>query len=146
MKRSGPIRRDTEKSREWANKRTRLKPRSSKRSNFMKDVRIPMIEELVEAGARCEIGPVLIKTGLSGGTNCRGRIEGLHELRKRSAGGSLVNPDNLVPACNPCNTWVEDNPDDAHVLGLVLRDGDEGYEELGARHDDDPPTEGSQGE
>jgi len=135
MKRSTPLRRDTEKSREWANKRSSLRKRSKGRQEFMKDVRVPMIQELVEAGHRCEIGPLLQKHGLDGWRDCRGCIEGLHELRKRSAGGSLVNPDNLIPSCNPCNGWVEDNPEEALILGLVLREGDPLFDLMGKRND-----------
>jgi len=98
-----------------------------------------MVKELVEAGHGCEIGPLLHKHGLDGARDCRGEIEGLHERRKRTANGSLVNPDNLVPACNPCNGWVEDNPDEAHILELVIREGDPLYDALGKWQD---PPEG----
>ena len=94
-----------------------------------------MIKSMIAEGRRCEIGPILVRYGLDGAKTCMSRIEGLHELRKRSAGGSLRNPSNLVPACNPCNGWVEDNPEEAHILGLVIREGDEGYEALGVRQD-----------
>lgn len=63
---------------------------------------------------------------------CTTYTEGLHERRKQSAGGSLVKPANLVPACNPCNSWVEDNPTEARSLGLAVRSGDTEWDELGA--------------
>lgn len=63
---------------------------------------------------------------------CHGGMEGLHERRKRSAGGSLVNLQNLMPACNPCNLWVEDYPEAARCIGLVVRSGDPEWEELAA--------------
>lgn len=118
-------------------KRTELKPRSEKRQRIMQDDRIPLIKQLVEAGFRCEIGPVLEYYGEVDAKHCRGRIEGIHELRKRSDGGSLSNRDNLVPACNYCNGWVEEHPHKAHEYGLVIRRGDPDYERLGARHDRD---------
>lgn len=61
-----------------------------------------------------------------------------HERRKRSAGGSIVNPVNLVGACNRHNDWVEDNPLLAREIGgtlLVCREGDLGYDELTKRWD-----------
>lgn len=64
--------------------------------------------------------------------DCNGRQQGLHELRKRSAGGSLDNPSNLLGACIPCNGWVERWPDLAHRLGLVVRPGDPEWDELDA--------------
>lgn len=44
---------------------------------------------------------------------CAGRAHALHELKSRGRGGSIVEWDNTVPACNPCNGWVADNPTDA---------------------------------
>jgi hypothetical protein len=63
---------------------------------------------------------------------CQGEASGLHERRKRSSMGSLTNPENLVPACNVGNEWVENYPELAHRLGLVVRPGDEEWEALGA--------------
>lgn len=143
MKRSGPPKRKTPlKSTSTlksggALKRTELNKRSEKRKRIMQDDRIPLIKQLVEAGFGCEIGPVLEHYGEADARHCRHRIEGIHELRKRSDGGSLINRDNLVPACNFCNGWVEDHPAKAREFGLVIRSGDPDYERLGARHDRD---------
>jgi len=142
MKRSGPPKRKTPLSNGSKGlsrgvsqlKRSWIKQRSDKRAEFMRDVRVPQVRSLVEGGARCEVGDLLIKYGLHGARNCRGKVEGMHERRKRSAGGSLTNPANLVPACNVCNGWVEDNPDDAYILGLVVRQGDDEFDQLGARN------------
>ena len=54
------------------------------------------------------------------GPDCTGLTEGIHERQKRSQGGSLNDPRNLVAACNVCNSWVEDNPVEARALGLVV--------------------------
>lgn len=115
--------------------RTELAPRSDKRKQLMADERVPTIKAMQAEGRRCEIGPTLIHYAMIAPSECHGRIEGLHELRKRSAGGSLVNPDNLIPSCNRCNGWVEDNPEDAYVLGFVVREGDDDWEALGRRND-----------
>lgn len=141
MKRGGPLKRKTAlKSGSGLNsggnlKRTPLKQRSDKRAKVMKEDRVPLITALVEAGFSCEICPVLEHYGCEDHKNCHRKIEGLHELRKRSAGGSLVNRDNLVPACNYGNSWVEDNPALAHEWGLVVREGDPDWVRLGARND-----------
>lgn len=116
--------------------RTPLKPRSDKRAAFMKDHRIPLIKQLAANGHKCAIGPILARSGVPEASLCTRDIQGIHELRKRSAGGSLTNPVNLLPACNYCNGLIEDMPDTAHQLGLVIRPGDATYEELGASHDD----------
>lgn len=120
-------------------KRTPLRQRSVKRAGFMREVRAPAVAELVAAGEPCRIGPVLADEGL--GPVCRGVVEGLHERRKRSAGGSLTNPENLIPACNACNGWVEDYPKLAReVFGsvLVVREGDAEWDSLGWRADELP--------
>jgi hypothetical protein len=62
---------------------------------------------------------------------CRRLASGCHERRKRSAQGSLDDPANLVPACWPCNQWVENWPELAHRMGLVVRAGDRLYASLG---------------
>jgi len=113
-----------------------LRRRSPKRQKLMEQHRIPLIKELIQGGVGCEIGPVLAFHGERDARYCSGRLEGLHELRKRSSGGSLVNKDNLVPACNFCNGWVENNPLKAWEYGLVVRPGDPGYDELGASGDE----------
>lgn len=46
-----------------------------------------------------------------------------HHLRKASQGGGYDRV-NIVALCAAGNTWVEDNPDAAHALGLVVRRGD----------------------
>lgn len=123
--------------------RTRLRQRSARRSDFMRDVRAPQVRALRAAGARCELGPVIASAG--GRSGCTGRVEGMHERRKRSAGGSLVNPRNLMAACNRCNGWVEDelpvavaaDPEGwaAAAARLVVREGDDEWVELGRRAD-----------
>jgi hypothetical protein len=102
----------------------------------MRDVRAPQVRALRAAGARCELGPVIAAAG--GRSGCTGRVEGMHERRKRSAGGSLVNPRNLMASCNRCNSFVECEPKQIRELtgtALVVREGDAEWDELGARSD-----------
>ena len=51
---------------------------------------------------------------------CFGEVNG-HELVKRSQGGSIIDPANVVPLCNGHNGWIEDKPDTARWMGLVIR-------------------------
>ncbi len=115
--------------------RSEIKPRSDSRQDFMKNERIPLIKAMISSGRKCEISPLLVSAGVDEARWCRGKIEGLHELRKRSSGGSLSNTDNLIPACNLCNGLVESFPKEAHSVGLVVRPGDPNYDCLGAKHD-----------
>lgn len=43
-----------------------------------------------------------------------------HHLRKASAGGPYTE-DNLTTLCEFHNGWVEDNPCEAYLIGLVVR-------------------------
>ena len=43
-----------------------------------------------------------------------------HEVLKRSRGGSITDMENVVLLCDWHNGWVEDNPREAHAMGLAL--------------------------
>lgn len=96
-----------------------------------------LVEALQRAGLwECQIGQVFarIPTDLmqhewrhkfaAAAAACMGEPTGIHERRKRSAVGSLTTLANLMPACTPCNQWVEAEPEAAHAVGLVVRPGD----------------------
>jgi len=162
VKRSTPLRRDGDGARRFADQRSELKrteirratpatglprstlkptrqrmrQRSEARSELMREVRVPYIQQLAEIGVGCEIGMVFAEAGIDSG--CTGKLEGLHERRKRSAGGSLLNHANLIPACNRCNGHIEDQPGEVRLLtgtALVLREGDPEWELMGRRSD-----------
>lgn len=102
--------------------------------------RVALVRELVAAGVRCEIGHVVAAAGIAP-FRCTGRIGGIHERRKRSSSGSVSIGRNLIPACNWCNGWVEDNAGPARDLfgsWLVLREGDPEWEALGIRSEGPP--------
>jgi len=102
----------------------------------MKDDRVPLVESMIEDERGCEVGAILHAAGFSAG--CTGQISGLHERRKRSAGGSLINRTNLLASCTLCNDYIEDHPEvkDATGTMLVVREGDPEWHQLGSRNDD----------
>lgn len=117
--------------------RTPIAPRSEKRQALMKEHRVPLIERLIAEGVTCMVGPILANAGLYN-ADCNGQIQGLHERRKRSSGGSLTNPHNLLPSCIPCNGLIEEIPDIIRQETgdlLVVREGDEEWHQLGAGSD-----------
>lgn len=117
-------------------KRTPLRQRSDKRASFMRDTRAPEVARMAAAGDPCRVGLMLAREDVE--HRCAGVVQGIHERRKRSAGGSLVNRANLVPCCNWCNGWIEDEPALARELFgclLVVREGDLEWDLLGARLD-----------
>lgn len=52
---------------------------------------------------------------------CYGAVNG-HEILKRSQGGSITDPRNILLLCSRHNSWVEDYPEDAHRLGLMIHE------------------------
>lgn len=106
---------------------------SKKRARLMRGPRADLNRALEITPRRCDLGWRFSARNIDSG--CTGRATCWHELRKRSAGGSLVNPANVLPACGPCNRFVEAEPLIARELGLVTRPGDAGWDEMSARRD-----------
>lgn len=127
MKRKVPVNTDRKP-------RAPLAQRSKKRTKHMRGERAPQVKALIEAGARCEVCPILQAAGIP--IRCGGVIGGLHERRKSSSGGSRSAPANTLPACNHGNGFLEDEPAlvrERTGTALVVREGDPEFEELGAR-------------
>lgn len=85
----------------------------------------------------CKLGPAFVNVWANY-QGCRVIGDALHELQKRSAAGSITDPENCLLACNPCNSAVENFPAVAWRCGLVLRAGDT-YEDLERRRIDPEP-------
>lgn len=116
------------------NQQKPMKQRSDRRAEHMATERIPAVKDAQRAG--CQICPALEQLGLSIG-RCAG-VQGIHERRKSGAGGSRVNPDNLVPCCNRSNGFIEDQPELVRAMfgtKFVVREGDPEWEDLSKRHD-----------
>lgn len=103
-------------------------------AEFYRLERVPLVKVMLEEWPWCELSDRIWRVDRSW-RSCGGGAVGLHELRKRSAGGSLTNRANLLRCCSPCNSWVEDHPALARMAGLVVRSGDSGWDELGADAD-----------
>lgn len=102
MKRS-PLKRGS-----FSLRRTPIAAVSKKRAKLNRE-RTEVLRPLREAQtwcARCG------KTGLE--------LNG-HELLGRAQGGSIVDPENIILLCNPCNVWCEDNPAEAVAQGWKRR-------------------------
>ena len=107
-----------------------MRQRSPTRERHMRTERRPLVERLAAAGVKCEIRPVLEEAGIP--HHCTYEIGGMHERRKSGAGGSRVRGENLIPACNWCNGFLEDEPELIRRLTgsvLVLRETEEEREE-----------------
>lgn len=112
-----------------AKKRQPIKPRATRRIS----------EEAEYAALRRELLPLRREVWCAAmmpydcGYDCTLWATELHHLRKRSAGGALTNPANVIPVCHDCNMAIEDNPIRARQKGLVVREGDPKWEALSSR-------------
>lgn len=82
--------------------------------------------EYLASHPTCEIGAILFGNRTrhplyaNQRAACTLMATGVHERKKRSQGGALTDEANLLSACNRCNTWVEDYPRLARILGLTV--------------------------
>jgi 5-methylcytosine-specific restriction endonuclease McrA len=90
-------------------KRTQLKPVGKRKKQEKVDTQAPRAAYL-KSHPLCEIV----------GPDCTNQALAIHERKKRSQGGSLVDPANLMACCFYCNGHVEDNPALYKSLGIVV--------------------------
>lgn len=108
-----------------------MRSKSDKRIDADAEYRALSNQVRTENHGGCELGPLIEK--VDGRHRCIKTQQGLHHLRKLGQGGALTLRANVMGSCNPCNDWVEDNPDDALDLGLVVLEGDPRWNDLGTR-------------
>jgi hypothetical protein len=53
---------------------------------------------------------------------CGNRAEDLHEIVRRSQGGSITDETNTIPVCRPCNSALADGPAWGYKAGLIRHD------------------------
>lgn len=97
-------------------RRVRLRPISRKRAAQIPARQAVREQVLARDGHRC----MLSNYGVG---PCSGRLE-MHELRKASQASDTYTVENGLTLCSLHNQWVEDAPDVAWALGLVIRRGD----------------------
>lgn len=97
--------------------RTPIPPRSAKTAKVYRTTRVSLVVEILEERPWCEI---------NWDENCTGRATTLHEVKKRSRGGSIIDRSNILTACTFCNGAVEDHPEEAHARGFAAHSWEEG--------------------
>ncbi len=108
--RTQPIRRVTSwRPSDDARRRGWLRAVSTKRQAVNRERREVIEALLAERGLGCE-------ARLDG---CDGRAVDCHEVLRRSQGGSLTDPGNLLLLCRSCHRWVSEHPADATAAGLA---------------------------
>ena len=113
-----------------------MRYRSEKRQKLYVERRA-LVEELLSNRPRCEAcGPrkgeeIYLLDCVGYLVYKENRAVDVHELKRRSQGGSILDPKNLITVCRDCHRWINDNPEWATHLGLSLPGWatDEMYEE-----------------
>lgn len=91
---------------------------------------VAFVAGMLAVDDRCEVGRKILSVDCKY-RGCTRRATGLHHLRKKSSQGALMEPDNVLRSCDPCNGWVEDHDERARKAGLVVRSGDPEWDRLG---------------
>ncbi len=96
-----------------------MRHRSNKKQAEYK-IRIPLVKRLLEERPLCEACPVFAKHDELV-TYVRNRSVDIHEIIRRSQGGSILDEENLMAVCRPCHTRIGNYPQLSFDLGLAKR-------------------------
>jgi hypothetical protein len=103
-------------------KRTPLNKRSQKQKDIYKE-RIPLVKKLLGERPWCEACPRFAQHD-NLAVYIRRPSEDIHELVRRSQGGSILDESNLMAVCRMCHRRIGDYPELAFELGLAKHSWD----------------------
>lgn len=92
-----------------------LKPRSKKRAQLMREVRAPLVREILEERPWCERGvaaridELIIGEYWTQITHLN-RSTQVHEKLTRARGGDITDKANCFALCRDCHMWIHDHP------------------------------------
>jgi hypothetical protein len=81
-------------------------------------LRRPLVARLLEERPLCEACPVFAVHDEKTAYRRNASVD-VHELIRRSQGGSILDEENLMCVCRPCHTRIGNNPQLAFDLGLA---------------------------
>ena len=94
-----------------------MRPRSRKKEAEYR-LRRPLVKRLLEERPWCEACPVFASyDGMV--TYSRNPSQDIHEIVRRSQGGSILEEENLMAVCRPCHRRIGNHPALAFSLGLA---------------------------
>lgn len=96
-----------------------LKPMSAKRQQENKFRKEAVAKVKKRSNGRCEGAPLIARVDPVAASNCRGIGVDPHEKLKRSRGGSITDPGNIMWLCRPCHDWTEDEVALATEVGML---------------------------
>lgn len=118
MKRGGPLRRNKPLKGGKPLKRSgRLKHRSKKQEELYVERR-KLVARMLQERPFCEACPVFAQHDGNVTYVRRGSVD-IHEIVRRSQGGSIVDESNCMAVCRPCHQRIGENPELAFSLGLA---------------------------
>jgi hypothetical protein len=94
-----------------------LKYRSAKKEKEYVERR-KLVVKLLEEKPWCEACPVFAEHDEKKMYK-RNQSSDLHELKRRSQGGSILDEENIICVCRPCHTRIGNYPQLAFDLGLA---------------------------
>ncbi len=97
----------------WA-KRTPLNRQSAKAKALVTPRKKCIAAVRARSGNRCEVRIATI---------CTGWHDHTHEIKARSAGGSITDPANCLAVCYPCHRWIDEHANAARELGFIAPRG-----------------------
>jgi 5-methylcytosine-specific restriction endonuclease McrA len=81
-------------------------------------LRRPLVEKLLEEKPYCEACPIFAEHDEKA-TYIRQRSQDIHEIVRRSQGGSILDESNLLAVCRKCHTRIGNYPQLSFELGLA---------------------------
>jgi 5-methylcytosine-specific restriction endonuclease McrA len=90
----------------------------SKKKEAEYRLRRPLVARLLEQRPHCEACPVFAEHD-GKAIYTRNKSVDIHELKRRSQGGSILDEDNLLSVCRPCHDRIGRYPALAFELGLA---------------------------
>lgn len=100
-------------------KRTRLRRRSKKTEEKYVDRRA-LVKKILSERPLCEACKIFAKH--EGKVTYNHHLSrDLHEIVRRSQGGSILDESNILAVCRPCHVRITANPELAFSLGLAKR-------------------------
>lgn len=100
-------------------KRKPLRKRSAKRE-LLYEERRPFVEKILKERFLCEAcKPFAAHDGKT--TFNQHLSRDVHEIVRRSQGGSILDENNVLAVCRPCHIRIGNNPQLAFDLGLAKR-------------------------
>ena len=90
----------------------------SKKKEEEYEIRRPLVIRLLQERPWCEACPKFAEHDELA-VYARKRSSDIHEIIRRSQGGSILNEENLMSVCRPCHTRIGNYPQLAFDLGLA---------------------------